>query len=77
MVYCKFVTLMVTYRTRANNGRGFNSKTIFWASRLPHKKHIKNAFSHDLLGGRPLIESVHYWHSYGKLIYDKFTVLLV
>ena len=34
----------IGYRNRANNGRGFNSKIIFWALRLPHKKQIKNAF---------------------------------
>ena len=33
------------YHNRANNGCDFNSKIIFWALRLPHKKHIKMRFS--------------------------------
>ena len=45
------VTLMIKYRTRANKGRSYNSKIIFSAFRLPHKKRIKIIFKLDFLVG--------------------------
>ena len=62
------VFLQLTYRTRTNKWRSFNSKIIIWALRLSHKKHIKNEFQHEFLGGRPLIESAIYWRGYGLFV---------
>ena len=62
MVYIKNA-----YRTRANRGRAYYSKIIVLALRLSHKKHRKNVFLHDFLGGRLLIKRDRYWREHGTL----------
>ena len=45
------------YRNRTTNRRGYNSKIIFWALRLPHKLH-KKCIKNDIYGSAV---EIGYW----------------